>query len=1763
MRAAIGRSNNNNDDNSQSSDDDDYNKLGETLVRATKFLGTIVKGKNSDDNYDPNHDIDRYLSRSISGEDGANFGERKKSNDDKQEDNIINERFNGANEGNLYQGLRSVRHTNSDGMGMGNVGLDEDELSFSSDDGSQMSMPRIDEKRYGMSLIDEAAEGEYSSGSDDDTDEEGARIFSTIAENSMEEEDDDNGSNQKPPLGFVPARLEMMSGHRQASDISMHSQSKKLHRQSSDISTQGTTSEAVDCNNTSETWASTTAPSQSSAGNSTPRLLRAFGLQRDETTRSNERPQNRRSSVQSTATEDSGEDNSKLQRRWFGGRSFSGLINTSKSDLKSDVTKVEEDDCSVTADNANMNGKNNSLWDSATNILDTSQSSLHSSYTELHAKNRSNFTKRHVNAAAMHTQSFRILQKRMKEKGAVTANSIVHLLQEAAEEHAVENYVGEEDQSSNASIDLHQLEEESVKKDTWYTRSTASFNESIVANKAFRRASSKGSKEEQLQQNNEARQRRLEEDPMFGCGSKSTKSKAVNKSDDSYNSRPYITIPSRESSKAEILYDVMRKTADHGETSLITVHGQKFVGKTRLIRKVIDTGQIQGLGYTVLKSKRTSNDVLTSFHCFGEIMSAALRACDAVTLRSDESFDSSGPDRGLEGEDEETDELIVRRLIQRKILNKNDQLMIGRIIPAVMNNQLLSLLKGRSPAALTKDIVASLFKILIPLQPVMLVFEAEGNDCDIDPSSWNLVEELLLSAGEHCPQMLMIAVSRHSLAESIPSSVKDKHVDVHIGRMNKNDTECYIRALFCDPNCIDRNTEVDAPVVDGIYDRANGCPLFTERLVLWAERNNIIELDERRNAVALNLPSADCNDSKNEVALLLERLPSNLNEEILVSHHLFFSHATLVYVCLSHYSLTLKSNSQLISFVQEVINNLPDHLLDALKLSACIGITFDIDRYKALKEEGFYASLQEIISSVGIFDELDDHCYRWKHVAVYEAVQSIIIRNERVEIQGRIADSVRDLPSKNDCAQFARHSVMAERWDDAFDRYMDAGDAAEERLDFLGAVGLYQQAKICLTKSRTKPTLRRKLSPYAALGWCLRELVRYDDAEMELEYCLKQTMAVPERKRNNQFEEIEVDVITTLATLKQAQSKYVEAMQMYEHALPKCRANTETHSLVWLAHHVAQCAEIHRKSGDLEQAKTLHTEALGYRETAVEENSCTVLELAISYTQLGCTLSGLGEYARAYGLHKKALTARVEHLDFYHSLVSESLNYCADALQTLGKGRKGIPLGMHAVAIRHFVFGPYHPAYAHALSVLASCYHSVGRSFDALSLLEECLEICEKAFTANHANLIPNLMLYASVLKVCGDASKSKEVYTRALKIHKLNFKEGQNAHQLEKLENALEELYSNSQPQIKPSLELPIPSFEPDSSKTHLIVCCDIGSRASDAYMLNVAASLEEMGSLKLVSVIAVSPPQVVRANIARGALDSLLLSTVPVAYSGVVSTPSSRGSGANTATYNDEYGKPSAYVNKTGVELITRALLQAPSKSLVIMCTACLGDVSEVIDTHRDLFSDKVKQVVIMGNIKPVRRKCFIEPEEESGHEREVAFTKNVYQSCQELEIPTITLSKSISRGFPFSSALVDDLTLSNHMVSTKIQKSEEMHVNGIWELIKQLKQEARSYRTPKTLDIKSFYKYSLGGKHPNAGQHSIWPMVKSINLELVLGLLSCIPAYQDTHFRWDTHEVNGIEHKYSRHGAGIIKPDALSNEIHMLIGFSLRTSLLNTSC
>ena len=201
---------------------------------------------------------------------------------------------------------------------------------------------------------------------------------------------------------------------------------------------------------------------------------------------------------------------------------------------------------------------------------------------------------------------------------------------------------------------------------------------------------------------------------------------------------------------------------------------------------------------------------------------------------------------------------------------------------------------------------------------------------------------------------------------------------------------------------------------------------------------------------------------------------------------------------------------------------------------------------------------------------------------------------------------------------------------------------------FVEAESFYREAIKCLGKFPKSPSLQKRLMPRISLGLCLKEIARYDESEKELGYCLLETLHVKKKERDAAFENTCLHAMAAVATLKQAQSKYGEATEMYKCVLPmaRARAETEHNSFSWLANHVASYAEILRKSGELDMAKKLHEEALEYRLQSVDSD---LLEVAVSFTQLGCTSR---TPADAYIYHKKALGARVELLDFDHALVS-------------------------------------------------------------------------------------------------------------------------------------------------------------------------------------------------------------------------------------------------------------------------------------------------------------------------------------------------------------------------------------------------------------------------------------------------------------------------------------------------------------------------------
>ena len=611
------------------------------------------------------------------------------------------------------------------------------------------------------------------------------------------------------------------------------------------------------------------------------------------------------------------------------------------------------------------------------------------------------------------------------------------------------------------------------------------------------------------------------------------------------------------------------------------------------------------------------------------------------------------------------------------------------------------------------------------------------------------------------------------------------------------------------------------------------------------------------------------------------------------------------------------------------------------------------------------------------------------------------------------------MKAPTDTAASTAASVVATRLKKrrmSFDDFMVAGDTAADSLNYDEAIHLYHEAM------QRAP---RRLEPNLKLGTCLKEMARYQESEKALLACIN--------GRSQQLAlnpELHLRALQSLAALYQAQSRYESAKTIHLRAVSMARS-IDGLNQICIANSLSGYAETLRKSGDFPNAEKYHREALEIRTLAVAEGAVSELELAVSYTQLGCTLSAIEKDDESYEKHRMALTLRYRYLDFSHGLVSESLNYCAANLSRLRRGEEGIPLALHALQIRKSLFGVRHPAYAHTLSVLASCYHAVGRYFDARDCLERCLEICEVAFQKNHANIIPNLMNYGDVLHSLGHLAKAKAVYERAMAIHESHFKAGQQGRQLDKckvqVKMLAEKLMNESSLSSAMSggsvdeVDYQPEPLKSESKGTPVIVITDIGRDVDDEMALVLLSSLKRKRILHPIAVVTTLAPQEDRATLARGSLDTLAMAAVPVGVGG-------RGGldeNLDLEVYAAEHSAfPHASIHDSGVELMLDALEQAEAKTVRFLILASMSDVAELLLLHEDVFVEKVSEVVIMGGVEPIFSSEILNPDTAYNNNCDMESARLVYTKCQELCIPTVTLSRWAAYGCPVRPCLLDEL-------------------------------------------------------------------------------------------------------------------------------------------
>jgi len=1171
--------------------------------------------------------------------------------------------------------------------------------------------------------------------------------------------------------------------------------------------------------------------------------------------------------------------------------------------------------------------------------------------------------------------------------------------------------------------------------------------------------------------------------------------------------QPFVIMPSRQNAMDSLMQ--VKERAVESIPTIAFVSGGPFLGKSRLINEVAG----KATGFRILKSFRTSLDSFTSFFPLRQIVSAAMIMCA----------------KEVEGGDDIGNEIAAANyLVDQNIFNKTDRVNIGSIVPTVADAQLLSLLSGLNPKARTRSIVDSLMKILKLLQPLIIILEGDG---DIDPSSWSLLAELMQRASAECPQIMLIVSSRDSpTITSAASNLRRNAIQVKLTPFEKYETEQYLRVLL---GVKDRSITIDQRLLDVVHDRANGCPLFIECVARWALEKDMIEFVEGSKKMSLKM----LDERSDDVTAAIPRELSNI--------------------------------------LLAPFNKLSPPLWDVLKITSCIGYSFDADLYSTLNQVvDFMPKIRELSAKYDCFEQTGSH-FRWKQQAVYEAVKSLLMVNQRQKIHKLIVrafeqskiNQIDDIKGGDVRRLLGRHCALAEDWAGAFEQYLRAGDRANAMFNFNEASKMYEEAIDFQAKMSEQPPLRSRMIPTINLGTCLRELARYKEAESVLTRCLNEAQG--EFSDIALDEELYVRALTALAALYQAQSKYDAARRLFERAVPIARNIQESRSSLWLAENIAGYAETLRKSGDLPQAERHHREALEIRTRAVEEKSCTELELAVSYTQLGCTLAGMRQYKEAYEQHHHALGLRYRYLDFSHGLVSESLNYCAESLCALGRGGEGIPLALHAVEIRKLIFGTSHPAYAHALSVLASCYHAVGRYFDACDCLEKCLEICEVAFQKNHANIIPNLMNYGNVLRSTGDLVKARSVYQRAITIHEMNFKGGQQARQLEKckaevddLTHKIEELefsakgLLNDMPDVLARKHLAPADVE--SQGTPVVVFTDIGRDVDDELALVLLSALKRKHILNPIAVITTLSPQRDRAHLARGSMDAMGMPDVPVG----IGSCGGVADGVELDIYGADYSRSSPCIFESGMELVYRALQSVPPKSAVLLCIASLSDAASFIREHEELFTSKVKEVVLMGGVVSTELGESLIPDSAYNNNCDISSARFVYKRCQELGVPTATLSRWAAYGCPIPPQLLDDIAKTEHMVATNIRSVSKLSIDQLWNKVILHPSDPRREKLPNRCDISWFCRTFMSkGEISKEWTSSVWTLVKKLNMYDPLAVLLCVPAYRATHFDWKTKVVNGVSHIVvgtSERDTGIKNRLSLYTEYSSLFLYAFQESL-----
>eukprot|EP00986_Skeletonema_menzelii_P016478 scaffold14761_cov142-Skeletonema_menzelii.AAC.1 len=342
----------------------------------------------------------------------------------------------------------------------------------------------------------------------------------------------------------------------------------------------------------------------------------------------------------------------------------------------------------------------------------------------------------------------------------------------------------------------------------------------------------------------------------------------------------------------------------------------------------------------------------------------------------------------------------------------------------------------------------------------------------------------------------------------------------------------------------------------------------------------------------------------------------------------------------------------------------------------------------------------------------------------------------------------------------------------------------------------------------------------------------------------------------------------------------------------------------------------------------------------------------------------------------------------------------------------------------------------------------------------------------------------------------------------------------------------------------------------TPVIVFTDIGRDVDDEMALVLLSALRKKHLLNPKAVIATLSPEKDRANLARGSLDVLGMADVPVGIGG------SGGAAKDLEVYKAVHSRSSETIEDCGINLACNVLRKAKPNSVQIICLASLSDLAVLIKDHEELIISKVKEVVVMGGVLPIDSHDKLLPDTAYNNNCDMEAAKFVYESCQKLRVPTVTLSRWTAYGCPVRPELLDELARTEHMVATNIRKKSKESIDQLWKKVVLPPNDPGREKLPSRCDAKWFYQTFIGEELPTeVPKTSVWSQVQKLNMYDPLAVLICVSSYRSSHFRCREKVVKGVSHLVvgvCEQENGIRNRAALFDEYSALFLYAMQATL-----